>query len=93
MWQDQIERGTYVTSGSIMTATPNQWSCPGPDPIANYGISFDEGNLIVTNAKAEVIVYPPQPPSDRAPPTGVIIAVGCNTSGDFVPMPLSPVEN
>ena len=76
-----------------MTATPNQWSCPGPDPIANYGISFDEGNLIVTNAKAEVIVYPPQPPSDRAPPTGVIIAVGCNTSGDFVPMPLSPVEN
>ncbi len=28
-----VETGTFTTSGSAVTFTPQQWSCPGPDPI------------------------------------------------------------
>jgi hypothetical protein len=89
---DQAEKGTFTVSGSTITLTPTEWSCPGPDPIYKLTYSFQGSDLAVSQPSGAAVLQP-----DTQPPSSVAITFGCFTNGDsgeiFTPEPLAPVSN
>ena len=86
IWADQVETGTYAISGSTLTTTPEQSSCPTPDPPKTYTFSFQNGDLVLSSSTG-VVVYPPQGVSDAG--GSVIIVIGCFEASGFVASPLA----
>jgi hypothetical protein len=85
----EIETGTFITSGTTITATPREFSCAGPVPVWTFNYSFSGADLELADTSG-AIVY--QPDTSTAT-TGVAIAIGCFTSNGFVAEALAPVSN
>jgi hypothetical protein len=90
LWRAQIEIGTYTVSGSMVTTTPTQWSCPGPDPVATATFSLSNGTLVLANASGAVTLSPQEHPEA---PANVGVTIGCFSDNSFTAMPLAPVTN
>jgi hypothetical protein len=64
---DQIETGTFTVSGSTITLTPKQSSCPGPDAVYTLNYSFQGSNLALTQPSG-IIVFQPNTAGERPVP-------------------------
>jgi formylglycine-generating enzyme required for sulfatase activity len=88
VWDEQEETGTYVTSGSTVTFTPEQWTCSTPDPPKSYTFAVANGDLTLSNSTGAV-VYAPQVASDAG--LSVALPLGCFGANGFETAPLAPV--
>jgi hypothetical protein len=87
----QVETGTYTSTGTSFTATPKQWTCPGPDPVATLNYSFQNGQLVLS-APQGIITF--QPNTSSGFMSSFQITNGCfDRTGTFTPSPLAPVSN
>jgi hypothetical protein len=86
---DQVEIGTFTTSGSTLTLTPKQSTCAGPDAVYSMGYSFSGGNLVLALPSGTIVMQP-----DTATASDVAITNGCfGDAGAFTSEPLAPVSN
>lgn len=86
---DQVEEGSFTISGSTITATPKQWTCPGPDAVYTLGYSFQGGNLVLAQPAGTIVMQP-----DTATASSISITNGCfASSGSFTTAPLATVSN
>jgi hypothetical protein len=86
----QVEKGTFATAGSLITFTPRQSSCPGPDPVRADTYSFAGQDLILSGPGGILSFVP-----NNGPPTGSVgVTFGCfSAAGVFTPEGLAPVAN
>jgi hypothetical protein len=86
----QQETGTYTATDSDIRTTPQEWTCPGPDPVAVTPYSFS-GNLLVVTGSSGLITFSP----NTAPAsTAEVLTFGCfQANGSFVAEALAPVSN
>jgi hypothetical protein len=86
----QEERGTYVATDSQVTTTPQEWSCPGPDPVSTMQYSFSGDILVISGPTGLLSLNPNTAPAS----SGVAITFGCfQSDGSFVAEALAPVSN
>jgi hypothetical protein len=86
---DQLETGLFVASDTQFVATPQKWTCPGPDAIVTISYHFD-GNNLVQERPSGGQTFVPGP----APAASLSVTLGCMQSdGSFVEAPLAPVSN
>ena len=87
---DEVEKGTFTVSGNTITATPKEWSCPGPDTVSTMTYSFQGSSLALALPSGILILQPNTSP----PATNASIVIGCfDSSGNFKPEPLASVTN
>src|ERR1700722_8176662 len=46
----QVETGTFTATETQFTSTPEDYTCPEPDPVATVSYSFDGATLQVDNS-------------------------------------------
>lgn len=86
----EVETGTFTDSGSTITFTPKQWTCPGPDPVTSVGRSFAGGNLLFSLPSGLITLKPNNSTGDG---TAFAVVYGCFKAGTFVKADLAPVDN
>ena len=87
----EVETGIYTDNGSAIVFTPQQYTCPGPDPIVTFPRSFSNGNLVFSLPSGVISLQP-----NNAPPAeSFVVVYGCfdNKTGAFTRAELSPVDN
>ena len=88
--QEQIEQGTFALSGTTITYTPTESTCPSPRPVASNSYQVVNGDLVVTTLGYSM-------PStfhhgSVTLPTSTV--TGCfGSDGVFHPASLAPVTN
>jgi hypothetical protein len=85
----QIETGTFTVSGATITATPKEWSCPGPDAVYSLSYSFQGSSLNLSQPSGIIILQ-----QNTSTASSGAIAIGCiDSSGNFKAEPLAAVSN
>jgi len=86
----QVEVGAWTSTSSMVTLTPKEWSCRGPDPVSTFSYTVTQNQLVLTGAKGTQTL-------DAN--SGTTISAtnevnGCfDSAGHFTPTPLGPVSN
>jgi hypothetical protein len=91
-----IEKGTFTADSNMVTLTPTQATCPGPDPVQTFNYSFVGGNLEVSDSTGIIEFM-----RDTASPSASIqLEYGCfgtpactGCSAPFTAEALAPVSN
>jgi hypothetical protein len=85
-----IQTGTYTSTSSQMTLTPQEASCSGTAPVDTVGYVFEGGNLVLSGPTGSVIYSP----DTRMASSNLAYAYGCfDSQGNFSQSPLGPVSN
>jgi hypothetical protein len=86
----QVVTGTFATEGSLITFTPRQWSCPGPDPVKVDTYSFAGQDLVLGGTGGFVLFAP----NNASGAGSAGLTFGCfSAAGVFTPEALAPVAN
>ena len=88
---DEVEKGVYSVSGNQINWTPQEYTCPGPDPVYSTSYSFTGGNLVIVTPGSADVVTLVRNTSSAAGSSSLVL--GCFQSGSFVQEPLAPVGN
>jgi hypothetical protein len=86
----EIETGTYMAADGTLTTIPQQWTCPGPDPVTAVSYSLDGVDLQVSSPSGVLVMSPNSTPAS----SNFALTFGCfDSSGSFTPQSLAPVSN
>ena len=89
--EDEIEKGVYSVSGNDIIWTPQEYTCPGPDPVYTTPYSFSGGNLVVVTPGNSAVVTFSRDTSSGSGNESLVF--GCFQSGSFAQQSLAPVSN
>ncbi len=87
----EVETGNFVAKNGAITLTPEEWTCPGPDPVSTAKYSFNSGSLTIATSSGIVSLKPNNGPASDT----FAISYGCfdAKTGAFKRAPLAPVAN
>jgi hypothetical protein len=88
---DEVEKGTYVATSNQITWTPQEYTCPGPDPVYVTPYSFSGGNLVIVTPGSAAVVTLVRETSSGGGNSSLVF--GCFQSGSFAAESLAPVSN
>jgi hypothetical protein len=86
----QVEKGAYAATDDQFTATPQEYSCPGPDPATTVTYTLNGATLQVDGASGIVDFASSGAPVEEK----YTLTYGCfQPNGSFVTSPLTPVND
>lgn len=87
----EVETGTFTAQGGTVTFTPQEWTCPGPDPASSVKYTFRNGNLLLSFPSGIISLQQNTASSDEA----FSITYGCfnRKTHTFIRAELAPVGN
>jgi len=87
---DEVETGVFSVTDTTITFTPQQYTCPGPDPIYTYKYAFNGDSLSMLIPSGAVAFTRYTGPAA----SNAVITFGCiQSDGSFVQSQLAPVTN